>query len=343
MERVVLTGATGFIGSHIAEYFCVKGIPPTCLVRNPDRADFLRTLPVRLVAGDVTREEDAVRLCDGAELLIHAAGHVSDWGPWRSFYDVNVTGTENMLHAAVRAGVKHVILTGTNSCYGEESSTEVKTEESPYRPHYPYFLDRLLPSGLNHYRDTKALGNERAMEIAARHDLDLTILEPVWVYGERELHTGFYEYLKTVKSGIPFFPGSASNRFHTIYVRDIARLYYLAAVKRPRGVQRYIAADPDAENQRALFTMFCEAAGLRVPRMLPKALVYPPALLMEAAAMLFRRPRSPLLTRAIVNVFYDNIEYSSARAQRELHFAPAYTREESIRRTVTWYLQHNLL
>ncbi|PLX33481.1 MAG: NAD-dependent epimerase [Ignavibacteria bacterium] len=343
MKRIFLTGASGFIGSHIAEYFCKQGVDCSCLVRDARRADFLRTLPVYLVEGDILRPEILTDSLACIDTLVHTAARVSDWGRYDDFYSVNVTGTMNVMRSALHAGVRHVILTGSNASYGEESSPVVKTEDSPYNPHYPYFLDRIFPSGLNHYRDTKALACTEAMEFAARYKMDLTIIEPVWVYGEREMHTGFYEYLKTVKAGTPFFPGSDENRFHTIYVRDLARLFYLAFEARLEGVHRFLACDDDAALQRELFDMFCREAGLALPHSLPKAAVYPLALLMEAAAVLLRRPHSPMLTRAIVNIFYDNIEYSSDKATRVLGFIPEFSRAESIRRTVAWYKEKKLI
>jgi nucleoside-diphosphate-sugar epimerase len=201
----------------------------------------------------------------------------------------------------------------------------------------------VFPSALNYYRDTKALANTEAMAFAEQHGVNLTIIEPVWVYGEREFHSGFYEYLRTVASGIPYFPGSASNKFHTIYVRDLARMYWLAYRAGLQGVHRFLACDTEAENQRALFAMFCREAGLTLPRRLPKALVYPPALLLEIAAKVLRARKAPLLTRAVVNIFYDNIEYASRYAQEKLNFVPAYSRPDSIRRTVAWYRDNNLL
>jgi nucleoside-diphosphate-sugar epimerase len=343
MEHTVITGANGLIGSHIAEYFRGQGFRPLCLVRDQSRAEFLRTLQVDIAQADVTVSAELPRFFEGADLVIHTAAKVSDWGRYEDFHAVNVGGTVNVLRAAIAAGVSHVIITGSNSCYGEENSYEIKNEDSPCHSHYPYFLDGLLPSALNFYRDTKALANTCAMEISESNGLNLTIIEPVWVYGEREFRSGFYEFLKTVSSGIPFFPGSPRNRFHTIYVRDLARLYFQAALARLSGVHRFIACDETAEYQRVLFAMFCREAGLRLPRALPKALVYPPAVAMEIAATLLGTDKSPVLTRAIVNTLYDNIEYSGEKARRILNFTPAYTREESIRNTVAWYRANNLL
>ena len=345
MEKhsVILTGSSGFIGSHIAEYFSGRGVRPVCLVRRNSNVDFLRTLPVDIVYGDITNPADVLRACDGCACVIHTAAKVTDWGPYDEFYAVNVGGTLNVMEAATRVGITDVIITGSNSCYGEEDSREIKTETSPYRSHYRYFLDRWFPSALNFYRDTKALASLIARERALQHNVNLTTVHPVWVYGEREYHTGFYEYLRTVRSGIPLFPGSRRNRFHTIYCRNLAKLYYLAYMARLPGVNTFIAADSPAEYQWVLLDMLCREAGLKMPFMVPKQVVYPLACAMELAAMLLQTRRSPMLTRAKANIFYDNIEYSSEKARTVLKYQPDYTLEESVRKTVAWYIDNHLL
>jgi len=77
--------------------------------------------------------------------------------------------------------------------------------------------------------------------------------------------------------------------------------------------------------------------------MIPKPSVYPLAFTMELAATLIRARRSPMLTRAKVNIFYDNIEYSSEKARNMLKYQPDYTLEESVRKTVAWYIDNHLL
>ena len=174
-RKIILTGATGFIGSHIAEYLCGKGAALACLARPESNVSFLRTLPVEIIPGDITDPASLRRACDGGGCVIHAAGKVGDWGAYDDFERVNVRGTLNVLEAAVSAGIRQVIITGTNACYGEEDSAEIKTEASPYRSHYRYFLDRHFPSGLNFYRDTKALAVQKAREagvLFVRHPED---------------------------------------------------------------------------------------------------------------------------------------------------------------------------
>lgn len=168
------------------------------------------------------------------------SAYARDWGGYGNFYRVNVYGTLNVLKACYKSGINNVIITSSCSVYGEENCSEIKDENSPCNSHYPYFLDKLFPSAMNYYRDSKALAKVKAMEYAKNMKLNLTIIEPVWVFGEREFNTGFYEYLKSAQSKIPFLPGSRKNKFHVIYAKDLAKAYFKAFEKRLDGINSFI-------------------------------------------------------------------------------------------------------
>lgn len=343
MGNVIITGASGFIGSHIVEYFCRHGMNPGCLVRKSSNTEFLRELNVDLIFGDIKNYDEIHEAFKDAEFIIHTSAKVSDWGRYEDFFATNVQGTINIVKAAIANNIKYLIITGSNSCYGEESSSEVKDENSPYKSHYYYFLDKLFPSCLNYYRDTKALANIEAMKLAEKHSLNLTVIEPVWVYGEREFHSGFYDFLKTIESGLPCFPGSKKNKFHTIYARDLAKLYFLTYTKRLTGINKFIACSRHAEYQTKILELFCHAVGLKMPYKIPKTVIYFPAFIAEMLYTIFRAQQSPVISRAKVNIFYDNIEYSSEKARNFFGFVSDYTLEESIKNTVEWYRKNKLL
>jgi nucleoside-diphosphate-sugar epimerase len=321
---IKITGGTGFIGGHIVEYFQEKGVPIERVTR--ETAD-LRDLPALKKA------------LAGAGCVIHNAARARDWGAFSDFYADNALGTKNVLEACVANGVKHVILTSSCAVYGEEDFRGVKNEESPLRSHYPYFLHRLFPCAMNFYRDTKRMAKELALTYSDR--LRLCFLEPVWVYGERERHTGFYEYLKMAKAKTPFICGSAKNKFHAVYARDLAKAYYLAYMKKAEG--SYLIAPPEAMKMEALYADFCKAAGYKKPRNLPKWLCAPAGFLLELLWTLFRAKEPPPLTRGRVNLFYDNIEYSARKAREELGFSCDYGFEESIAKTAEWYKKEGWL
>lgn len=343
MDKVLITGAAGFIGSHVAELFCNNGIDTGCLVRNGSNLENLKGLPARMEYGDIEDYDRLAEVLKGYSCVIHIAAYARDWGSYERFFRTNTEGTMNVLKACSANGISDIIITSSCSVYGEEDCPGIKDENSPNNSHYPYFADRIFKSALNYYRDTKAEGKLRAMEYAKEKGMNLTVIEPVWVYGEREFNTGFYEYLKTAKSGIPFLPGSVRNKFHTVYVKDLARAYFTAYSKKLKGVQSFIIGSREVEYMDRIYSLFCSKAGIKKPGNLPKALVYPLGFSAELAYTLLGLKNPPLLTRGRVNMFYDNIEYSTKRAAEVLGFKSEFSLEEGIEKTVKWYKDRGLI
>jgi len=302
--------------------------------------DFISDLPVKILAGDITDIKSLQSAFQGMDAIIHTAARVGDWGSYDEFYRINVVGTTNVLQAAFDNSIKKVVITGSVSSYGEEDHQELKDESSPYNSHYHYFLDRRFPSGMNHYRDTKAISTREAVDFAQKHGMNLIVLEPVWVYGENEFSSGFYEYVKTVRSGVFLMPGSNKNNFHVIYAGDLARAYYLAITSGLKGVHRIILGNPSPENMGRIYQLFCDAAGLKKPIHLPKFLTYPIGFILELIHYVLGLKKTPLLSRARVNMFYDNIGFSTAKASGLLHPGEMVPLEEGIRKTVQWYREN---
>jgi len=343
MDRILLTGATGFIGSHVAEALTAAGLRVTALVRPQADLSHLVTLKPEIRYGDVRDRPSLCAAVCGCTGVIHAAALARDWGRSEEFQQTNVTGTLNVLEACQRHGIQHVIITGSISSYGEEDSRQTKDETFPFHSHHPYFLDRVFPSGFNWYRDSKAMATRQALAFAQSHNLNVTLLEPVWVFGEREFGTGFYAYVKAVQRGQRYMPGSTRNVFHVIYARDLARAYLLACQRKLPGVERIIIGNPTAVPMHTIFRLFCQEAGLPPPRLLPKWSVYPVAFALELLHTLTRSKHPPLLTRGRVNMFYDSIRYSTEKAGRVLGFQCAHTLAQGIRETVAWYKNNHYL
>ena len=336
-------GATGFIGSHIAEHFVEQGETIVCLVRPNADTTFLQTLNVELIDGDITDIESLDRATLGCNFIIHTAALTRDWGHKMEFQKCNIDGTMNVLKIAKKHEINRLIVTGSISSYGEEHSLNIKEERSPYNSHYNYFLDSIFPCRMNLYRDSKAQSTQEAMEYAQKESIDLMVLEPVWVYGEREFHSCFYQYLKTAQESFAILPGSKQNKFHLIYVRELARAFYLAYKKDIKGVERLIIGDDKAVLMNDFYQQFCRAAEVKKPLNIPKAIIYPLAFVMELVATLLKIKNAPLLTRGRVNMFYDNIEYNTQKAKLLIDFEPKTSQQEAIEMTVNWYKSNGYL
>lgn len=340
--KVLITGATGFIGSNVAELFCESGISVGCLVRKNSNLKNIEKLPVKIISGDITRKETLTAALDGFNRVIHTAGFVNNWGDYGEFEKVNIEGTLNLLYACLENNIKDIIITSSTSIYGEENNQIVKSEQSPLNSHYYYFADKILPSKSNYYRDTKAVAKQKAVKFAKMHGLNLTVIEPVWVYGEKG-GIPFYIYLQAAKQAPLFIPGSKRNKFHVIYVRDLARAYLLAYQKKLPGVNCFIIGNDQTEYMEKVFSLFCREAGINKPKNIPKMFVYPIAFLMEVIYIFLNKNNPPLLTRDSVNMMYDNNEYSAANAEKVLSFVNEYSLEEGIKRTVKWFKEEKII
>jgi len=328
MNKICITGASGFIGSHIVEYFHLMGEDIHCVSR---------------VEADLRDVDKLIAAFQGADCVIHNAAMACDWGSYGTFHENNVNGTINVMKACLANHISQVIITGSCSVYGEEDNQVIKDENSPLNSNYPYFLNKLFPCAMNYYRDTKKQAKVDAMHFAKSSGMNLTIINPVWVFGEREFHTGFYDYLKTAKMGIPFIMGSKKNKFHVIYAKDLAKAYHLAYKANIPGINTFIIGNRKAEYMDKIFAIFCEEAGFRKPKNINKVLIYPIGFLLELLYTCLKIKKPPLLTRGRVNMFYDNIEYSTQKATDMFGFKCEYKLREAISNTVKWYKSEGYL
>ncbi len=342
-NNVLITGGNGFIGSHIIERFLSGGINVSCLVRKESNLRNIESFDTNIHYGDIRDKNSIKNSLNNIDYVIHNASYVKDWGNWKTFYDINVQGTLNVLETCHEAGINNIIITGSISSYGEEHCFDLKDENSPYNSHLPYFMDKIFPCKMNYYRDSKRIATQNAIEFAKKNKINLTIIEPVWVYGEREFSSGFYEYLESVKDGMKFMPGSKKNKFHVVYAKDLANAYFLLYKKKMTGIHRFIIGNNKAENMDKIYTLFCESAGLNKPKNIPKWVIYPIGFLWELLYTILRSKKPPLLTRGRINMFYDNIEFSTKKAHEILEFNPQYSLEDGIKNTINWYKDNGYL
>lgn len=342
MEKVMITGGNGFVGSHIVRCFIEKGIKIKCLLRENSNLDNIKELDVEIVYGDIKNFESLKESFKDCTFVIHTAALARDWGKYEEFYDTNVEGVLNVLKASKENNIKNIIITSTNSVYGEENNYMVKDESFNHNSHYKYFLDNIFPCKMNYYRDTKALGKEKALVYSKENDLNVTFIEPVWVYGEREFHSIFFEYMNTARKS-PLLMGSKKNLLHVIYAKDLAKAYYKAFEKKLNGINSIIIGNKEADYMDKIFSIFCKEANIKKPKNLSKYIIYPIGFILELIYTILNLKNPPLLTRGRVNMFYDNIEYSPKLAKKLLDFENEYSLEEGIKNTVKWYKEKGLI
>lgn len=248
--RYFVTGATGFIGAHVARQLVGAGHDVVALVRSPDRALPLKELGVELAEGDITEPGTLAGPMDGADGVFHIAGWYKVGARNRDMAEaINVGGTRNVLEAARALGIPKIVYTSTLAVYGDTGGREV---DENYRRGGPW---------LSEYDRTKWLAHYEVALPMARAGVPLVIVQPGLVHGpgdQSNVGTALREYLRKRLPVIPKQGGGWA------YVEDTARGHLLAMERGDVG-ESYNLAGPNKYWKEAL-DVAEEITGIRPPR-----------------------------------------------------------------------------
>ncbi len=330
--KALVTGATGFLGSHIAERLVQRGDSVRVLVRPTSGRRFLESLGgIEFVEGDVTHARTLPAAIEGVDVIYHAAAMVSDWGPWSAFQSVTVNGTRNMLKAAVAASTPRFLDVSSDAVYRYQDLRSGVTEESPIETHF---------GPLDYYRRSKTTAEKVARRFQARTNVSVSIVRPALILGERDaaMLPGLIAFLKTPSAA---YMGSGRNVLPCVYAGDVADLCIAAATSDAAAGQTYNAVNPEHVTQRDLLDTAAETAGVSPPkRSIPYRAVYALAAVMEARARLRGWSKRPDLTRFSANLIGVDYIESASKAMRELNWRPKVSMREAVQRSVEYARSH---
>jgi nucleoside-diphosphate-sugar epimerase len=329
MAKSLVTGASGFIGSHLAESLVARGEKVRALVRRTSATDLLEGLGVELAAGDLTDVKSLKAAVRGVDRIYHCAGLVSDWGPRKEFFTANVTGVKNILAAAREARVGKLVHISTTDVYGYPNRPV--DESAPYRPRgWPYV-------------DSKIEGERIVWEFHRRFAVPVTIIRPDSVYGPRS-KSFVIEIVNLLKSGSMVLIGRGNRPAGLAYVSNVVDLIMLAADSERSVGQAYNAADGSNVTWRSYVDKLAEILGVSTPHIaIPYGPAYAAGWIMEGLYGLLRIPNRPLLTRLAVDIFATDLGFSIDKAREELGFQPRIDFLEGMRRVDTWLRESGLL
>lgn len=323
----VITGATGLLGSHIAEQLRAAGERVRALVRPSADTTFLRSLGVELAPGDLCDPAAVRKALAGADVVYHAAARVSDWGPWSLFEAEAVTATRNLVEACRSEKVGRLLHVSTLSVYGHpriEPGQQIG-EETPLGQKFWLW---------DYYPRAKLLAEQLAWEFQ-----NTTVVRPSWIYGPRDRMT-MPRLVPALQEGRVPIIGSGTNLLNIIYVSDVAAGAILAANNSAARGQAYNLCSAGEVSQIDMINALTDALGLaRVTKHIPFFLAMRWAFVLEFFARILRRPRPPRITRRAIYLIGRPTCYSVAKARKELGWQPSVPIQEGVRRSLEWYFR----
>jgi 2-alkyl-3-oxoalkanoate reductase len=322
VKRNVITGATGLLGSHIAEQLVERGEKVRALVRPSSDATFLKSLGAELVVSDFTDPQSLQRAFDGADIVYHCAARVGEWGPWRQFQEQIIDVADRVFWACLGASVGRLLHVSSISVYGHPPDrAELFTEDEP--------IGQNLWSWDNYCRAKIA-----AEKLCHEYPGDWTIVRPSWIYGPRDRNS-LPRFFKALAAGRVAITGRGDNLLNVIYAGDVAAGAILAA-NHPGSVFKAYNLSSDGEvTQQQFLNMLTDALGQpRISRHVSFRLAFAGAYLGEIIARIIRLHRSPHITRYAVALIGRSTRFSSERAKTELGWRPHVSVAEGLRRTL---------
>ncbi|MFG2395115.1 NAD-dependent epimerase/dehydratase family protein [Streptomyces lavendulae] len=331
--KILITGATGFLGGHLAEACLQDGHRVRALVRPGSETGRLSTLGpgLELVPGDLCDPGSLVRAAVGCDAVLHSAARVVDHGSRALFEDVNVTGTQLLLTAARAAGATRFVFVSSPSAlmHPHEGDRILIDESTPY-PARPF----------NHYCATKGAA-ERYVLSADAPDFTTCALRPRGIWGPRD-HAGFLpRMIASMHAGrLPDLSGGKRVRVSLCHVDNAvdACLRAVAAPAERIGGKAYFVADREETDLWAFLTRVGALLDCPPPRpRVPVAVTRAAAGAVEAAWRLRSSPTAgPSLSRYTAALLTRSTTYDTGAARRDLGYDPPRTQEDGVRGLLRW-------
>lgn len=321
---VLVTGAAGFLGSHVTGVLIARGERPRVLIRPGDSLGPLAGADAEICTGDINDAAALAAALRGVDRVLHCAARTGPWGPDSEYERTNVRGLENLVRAAISGGVQRIVHVSSITVHGNDVGGEAD-ERAPLR------------AEPNPYSRSKVAG-ERLLERLVRDEsAPVTVVRPGWIYGPRDT-ASFARLAHMIEKGQMVMVGPGTNHLPLIYVRDAAVGVVLASEADGVTGRSYLLVNDEPVTQREYLTAIAARLGVPAPT---RRIPYPVAVLLGATAenlgRLTRRQQPPPVMRYGLQLLGGENRFIISRARHELGFIPQVGLAEGVRSSVEWY------
>jgi nucleoside-diphosphate-sugar epimerase len=327
-QKILVTGGTGFTGSHLVKRLLSKGHEVVALDNQKGRfSEELEKLGAKITIGSVTDKELVDRLVQGCDVIHHLAAAFRKIDlPKTVYWDVNVNGTRYLLEAAQKHGVRKFVYCSTCGVHGDVKNPPAP-ETAPITP-------------ADYYQYTKYEGEKVAQEFIDK-GLNVTILRPAAIYGPGDPERWVMLFKQTAPGRFLMF-GSGEATYHPLYIDNLVDAFDLAAEKETSAGQTYLIADEYYYSLNDLVKEIGKVLNINVTII---HLPFWPLWLVAVACEAVCTPLgiSPPIFRRRVDWFRQNRAFDISKAKRELGYSPAVDLHTGLSHTAKWYRETGYL
>ncbi|MFQ3592212.1 MAG: NAD-dependent epimerase/dehydratase family protein [Gemmataceae bacterium] len=321
----MVTGATGLLGSHVAEQLRLRGYPVRAVVRPNADTSQLRSWGVECVEADLERPETLLPAVEQAAVVYHCAARVGDWGPRRLYQRAIVEAVGNLLIACQAGQVGRVVHVSSINVYGRTTPPPEGFDEDAPLGQRLWWWDYYCQAKID------------AEQLVRASPRPWTILRPSWFYGPRDRNS-FPRVVKAMRAGHVRIIGDGNNRLNILYVQDIADAVIRAGTTPAAAGRIYNLSSRGEVTQKEFLDALARVLGLPLVRQqISYSLAFTYAFLGEAWGRLRGHREPPAVTRYAVALVGRPTSYRTERAEKELGWCPQTHPYDGLRRTWEWY------
>jgi len=325
--KVLVTGGTGFTGSHLVKKLLKKGSEVKVLARPTSNTAFLKELGAEVVPGDIT-DRDSVdqAVKDTNKVFNIAAAYREAKLPEASYWAVNLEGTKNIIRACIKYSISRLVHCST---IGVVSSVDKppSDESSPYSP------DDI-------YQQSKCAAEKEVLRSVREEGLPASVIRPCAIYGPGDLR--LLKMFRMIAKKRFYILGSGKALYHMVYIDDLVSGFILASEKNNSIGEVFIIGGPEYTSLNKLSRIIAKEFEVKPPGIhLPFKPIEILSVLMEYAYRPFKK--EPPLYRRRIAFFKKDRAFDISKAKRMLSYRPKFDLEEGIHLTAKWYLEHGYI
>ena len=324
--KALVTGGTGFLGSHIVDELVESNYDVRVLARKSSNTTQLPD-NVEVAEGDITSPKTLNSAMQDIEVIFNNAAIMDDWGSWSKFAPVNVEGTRNVLDVARKLDISKIAHTSSCALYGFPNSEKPITEDFPKKP----FGD---------YQKSKWAAEQIVDDYVDTYGMDIVSVRPPFILGSRDQYTT-PTFVNAIQKGQMVIVGNGKQIQSVVHARDAAYCLRLAVENLNSRGEAFNVTSFDLP-VKELYTRYAEMLDEKSTfRHIPYRVAWGVAALSEGFARLRRKKESPLMTIFRVKLVGTNYLIDSTKAKKKLGYQPRFDAETTIYDSLkSYFSQH---